>query len=85
MPKITSTSITHRGILFLIAYRHCLSRRHDFVCTMKCHIDNTAQRRLHASQYPCNTPKKLILNRSMPKQYTLHNHIEVNLQCESER
>jgi hypothetical protein len=29
VPTITSTSITNGGILFLKAYQHCLSRRHN--------------------------------------------------------
>jgi hypothetical protein len=33
------------------------SRRHILVYIMKCHLNNTEQDRLNASQYPCNAYK----------------------------
>jgi hypothetical protein len=47
----------NRLLIPIAVWSSASSRRHILVCTMKCHLNNTEQERLNASQYPCNAYK----------------------------
>jgi len=87
IPMAASTAFTMVGrtLALLGVSEHSLIEQTVLADSFLLKVLDFGGNKLATSEYPCNAPKKLILNRSPSNRYTLHNHIKVNLQCESKR